>query len=172
MRAGRILFGVVVAMAFAMTLAQVGPALAQTASSFKSGAWVGRAQFDAQQNFQYCIVYRSRPDGLEFGFRVTKELVMMIGLSNRAWNMPASTGYEFSVELGDYKKSHRGAVAADLRSTLWINVGNDADLRRAIAGGGTLNLVGKDNSKFALDIGGGDNAMRKLLACTALFGVE
>jgi len=170
MRAGRISFGVVVALALA------GPALAQTQTpaiaAFKSGAWTGRAQFDAQQNFEYCIVYRSGTDGIEYGFRVNNQLGMMVGLSNRAWNMQPSTGYEFSLELGDYKKTHRGAVSAEHRSTLWINVGNDADLRRAIAGGGTLNLVGKGNARFVLNLGGSDNAMRKLLTCTALFGVE
>jgi len=166
MSAGRIIFGVVVAAALATS------ARAQTMPNFKTSGWSGYAQFDAQQRFQYCIVYRGGADGLEYGIRTTAQLTMFVGISNKTWNMEPSTSYEFSVELGDYKKTHRGTVTADRRNTLWIDTGNDADLRRAIAGGGTLNLVGKGSARFTLPLAGSDNAMRKLLACTALFGVD
>lgn len=166
MRAGRILAGLASALALA------APAVAQTASNFKTSGWTGYAQFDGQQRFQYCIVYRTGGDGLEYGIRTTAQLGTFVGVSNRSWNMEPSSGYEFTIEVGGYRKDHRGTVTEDRRNTLWLDVGNDADLRRAIAAGGTLNLIGKGSARFSLPLVGGDNAMRKLLACTALYGVE
>ena len=156
---------------FAVAAASAG---AQTATmpSFKTSGWSGYAQFDTQQRFQYCIVYRTGDAGLEYGIRATPQLGMFVGISNRAWNMQASSGYEFTIEVGGYRKDHRGTVTEDRRNTLWLDVGNDADLRRAIAAGGTMNLIGKGGMRFSLVLTGSDNAMRKLLACTALYGVE
>lgn len=153
-------------------LATPAPVLAQTAAAFKTGGWSGNAHFDAQKKFLSCVVFRNSPDGIEYGFRMTPQMNMQFGMSKREWNMTPSQDYTYSIELGAYKKSHSGAVTADSRNTLWINVGNDADLRRAVAAGGTINLVGGGNSRFSFSLAGGDNAMRKLLACTALFAVE
>ena len=165
MPAVRMLAGLAAALALAV------PGAAQNTSNFKTGGWTGYAQFD-QQRFQYCIVYRAGNDGLEYGIRTTAQLGMFVGVSNKAWNMEPSSGYEFTIEVGSYRKDHRGTVTADRRNTLWLDVGNDADLRRAIAAGGTMNLIGKGSARFSLALLGSDNAMRKLLACTALYGVE
>lgn len=167
MRVGRTILG------FAAVLALSAPLAAQSTNPvFKTSGWSGYAQFDTQQRFQNCTVYRSAGEGLEYGIRATSQLGMFVGLSNKAWNMQPSAGYEFTIEVGSYRKDLRGTVAAETRNTLWIDAGNDADLRRAIAAGGTMSLIGRNNARFTLPLQGGDNAMRKLLACTALYGVE
>lgn len=146
------------------------PALAQ--NTFKSGNWTGGPVYNGQQ-FTHCYVNVGYTDGMQLFIQLSPQLVMYMGASKTGWNMDPTKTYDVSFEFeGGMKKSFRGRVTADRRSAIWFTVGNDADIRRAVAANGTMTWTDAQGAKFAFNLAGGDNAMRKLLACTALFGVE
>jgi len=154
-----------------------GPASGQTppsapARTFKSSDWVGGTYFNGQQ-FTGCYVGRSYSDGTKIEFQLTPRLELWIGASKTAWNFDPSKEFELTFEIdGGYRKAFKGQTSAKNRSTLWFNVGNDPDMRRALAGNGTMTWVDPKGLKFPFPLPNSDNAMRKLIACTALYGVE
>jgi hypothetical protein len=146
------------------------PALAQ--NTFKSGNWAGGPYFNGQQ-FSHCYVNVGYTDGMQLYLQLTAQLVLYMGASKSSWNMDPTKQYDVSIELdGGFKKSFRGRVAADRRNAIWFTIGNDPALRRALAAGGTMTWIDAQGARFAFNLAGGDNAMRKLLACTALYGAE
>jgi hypothetical protein len=145
------------------------PALAQ--NTFKSGNWTGGPYFNGQQ-FSHCYVSVGYTDGTQLHLQLTAQLTMYVGASKSNWSMDPTKQYDVSFEADGYKKSFRGRVNADRRNTIWFTIGNDADLRRALAGNGTMTWVDAQGARFPFSLAGGDNAMRKLLACTALYGAE
>jgi len=145
-------------------------ALAQ--NTFKSGSWAGGAYFNGQQ-FTHCAVYVGYTDGMQLIIQMTPQMQMHVGATKSSWSMDPAQQYDVSFEVtGGYKKTFKGRVTADRRNAIWFTVGNDADFRRAIAGNGTMTWVDAQSGRFAFNLAGGDNAMRKLLACTALYGAE
>ncbi len=146
------------------------PAAAQ--NTFKSGSWNGGPYFNGQQ-FSHCYVSVGYADGTQLTIQLTPAMVMYVGASKTAWNMDPTQQYDVSFEIdGGFKKSFRGRVNANQRSAIWFTVGNDADMRRALAGNGTMTWIDSQGVKFPFNLVGGDNAMRKLLACTALYGAD
>jgi hypothetical protein len=146
------------------------PASAQ--NTFKSGNWSGGAYFNGQQ-FSHCYVNVGYADGTQLFLQLTPQMTMYVGASKSSWNMDPTKQYDVSFEVdGGYKKSFRGRVTADRRSAIWFTIGNDPDLRRAIASNGKLTWIDAQGARFPFSLAGGDNAMRKLLACTALYGAE
>jgi len=146
------------------------PVLAQ--NTFKTGSWVGGALFNGQQ-FTACYVNVNYPDGRRLMIQLTPQLIMYVGATKSDWNMDPTLEYHVSFEIdGGFKKTFQGKVASTQRNAIWFTVGNDADLRRALAGGGTMTWVDTKGARFLFGLEGGDNAMRKLLACAALYGAE
>jgi hypothetical protein len=166
----RFLTGLGVAAAFAVC-GLAAPAAAQ--NTFRSGNWTGGPYFNGQQ-FSYCAVTVSYTDGMQLYIQLTAQLTMSLGASKSSWNMDPTKQYDVSIEVGagGYKKSFRGRVTADRRSAIWFTIGNDPDLRRAIVAGGTMTWVDSQGARFLFNLTGGDNAMRKLLACAALYGAD
>jgi hypothetical protein len=150
--------------------AAVAPALAQ--NSFKSGNWNGSAYFNGQQ-FSHCALTVNYTDGTQLIVQLTAQLQMYLGASKTNWNMDPTKQYDVSIEVsGGYKKTFKGRVNADRRNTIWFTISNDPDLRRALAGNGTMTWVDAQSARFPFNLAGSDNAMRKLLACTALYGAD
>ncbi len=146
------------------------PAAAQ--NTFKSGNWNGGPYFNGQQ-FTHCYISVGYADGTQLTVQLSPQMTMYVGASKTSWNMDPTLQYDVSFEIdGGYKKSFRGRVAADRRSAIWFTIGNDPDLRRALAGNGMMTWVDSKGTRFPFNLVGSDNAMRKLLACTALFGAE
>jgi hypothetical protein len=165
MRRARIMAGLLAAAAIF-----AAPAAAQ--NTFKSGNWTGGPYFNGQQ-FTHCYVSVGYADGTQLIIQLSPDMTMYVGASKTSWNMDPTKQYDVTFEIdGGYKKSFRGRVTADRRSAIWFTIGNDAELRRALAGNGTLTWVDAQAARFPFNLVGGDNAMRKLLACTALFGAE
>jgi hypothetical protein len=150
--------------------AMAPPALAQ--NTFKSGNWVGGPFFNGQQ-FSHCAVTLTFADGTQLIVQLTPQLQMYVGATKTSWNMDPTRQYDVSFEFdGGYKKTFKGRVNADRRNTIWFTIGNDADLRRLLAANGTMNWIDSAGTRFPFNLAGGDNAMRKLLACAALYGAE
>jgi hypothetical protein len=146
------------------------PAAAQ--NTFKSGNWSGGPYFNGQQ-FTHCYISVGYADGTQLIIQLSPQMTMYIGASKTSWNMDPTKQYDVTFEIdGGYKKSFRGRVTADRRSAIWFTIGNDAELRRALAGNGTMTWVDSQGARFPFNLAGGDNAMRKLLACAALYGAE
>ena len=146
------------------------PALAQ--NTFKAGNWNGGPYFNGQQ-FSHCYVNVGYPDGTQLYLQLTPQMVMYVGAFKSSWNMDPTKQYDVVFEIdGGFKKTFRGRVTADRRNSIWFTIGNDPELRRALAGNGTMTWVDAQSVRFPFSLAGSDNAMRKLLACTALYGVE
>lgn len=154
----------------AAAAAFAAPAAAQ--NTFKSGPWNGGPYFNGQQ-FTHCYISVGYADGMQLTVQLSPQMTMYVGASKTSWSMDPAQQYDVSFEVdGGYKKSFRGRVTADRRSAIWFTIGNDPELRRALAGNGTMTWVDSKGTRFLFNLAGGDNAMRKLLACTALFGAE
>ena len=156
----------------AVALAAPAPAQAPPERQFKTTNWVGGVIFSGQ-TFGGCYVHRDYPDGTKIQLQLTPKLEMWVGGSKANWNFSPDLQFELSFEVdGTYAKKFTGKVNATSRNWLWFNVGNDAEFRRAVAGNGTMTWVDPKGLKFPFDLANSANAMRKLLACTALYGVE
>jgi hypothetical protein len=165
MRRARIMAGLLAAAAIF-----AAPAAAQ--NTFKSGNWTGGPYFNGQQ-FTHCYVSVGYADGTQLIIQLSPDMTMYVGASKTSWNMDPTKQYDVTFEIdGGYKKSFRGRVTADRRSAIWYTLGNAAELRRALAGNGTLTWVDAQAARFPFNLVGSDNARRTLLACTALFGAE
>jgi hypothetical protein len=150
----------------------LGPGAVLAQNTFKVGNWNGGAAFNGQQ-FTHCHVSVNYTDGTQLMLQLTPQLQMHVGASKSNWNMDPAKQYDVAFEIdGGYKKTFRGRVNADRRNTIWFAIGNDPELRRALAGNGTMTWVDAQGLRFPFNLANGDNAMRKLLACTALYGVE
>ncbi|MCW5773262.1 MAG: hypothetical protein KIT16_16600 [Rhodospirillaceae bacterium] len=157
--------------AFVLVLGLAGAANHATAqATFKSGAWQGGPYFNGQ-TFSHCAVARTFSDGTQVVVQLTAQLVTYVGGINNKWNMNPDN-YDVAFEFSGFKKTYRGRVSATNRNQIWFAAGNDAELRRALAGGGNMVWIDARGQKFTFPLDGADNAMRKLIACTALFGVE
>lgn len=168
MRPGPIFLGLFIAVA----LAALAQAQAPTERQFKTANWVGGVYFNGQ-TFAGCFVRRSYPDGTKIELQLTPRLEMWVGGAKDNWSFNPNQEFELTFEIdGAYTKKFTGKANAQSRTTLWFNVGNDADLRRALAGNGTMTWVDPKGLKFPFPLANSDNAMRKLLACTALYGVD
>jgi hypothetical protein len=158
------------ALLIAALAAAVSPAAAQ--NTFKTGNWSGAAQFNGQ-NFSHCYVTVNYTDGTQLILQITAQLQMYMGATKSSWSMDPTKQYDVSVEVDQgYKKTFKGRVTAERRNTIWFTIGNDPDLRRAIASNGMMTWVDAQSARFPFNLTGGDNAMRKLLACAALYGAE
>jgi hypothetical protein len=145
------------------------PALAQ--NTFRSGDWSGAASFNGQQ-FSHCTVGKRFSDGLQLVVQITAQLNVHVGASKQGWNLNAGT-YEISFAIGQtYRKDIQGRVDGQNRDLLRFSLGNDAEFRRAFALGGTMTWSDNRGNRIPFELAGADNAMRKLLACAALYGAE
>jgi hypothetical protein len=145
------------------------PALAQ--NTFKTGAWSGSPTFNGQQ-FSHCAIGKTYGDGTVLVVQLTPQLELYVGARKPAWDMEPSQ-YQLSFEIDQaFKKTFSGSVAAGSRNTIWFTIGNDAEFRRAFAAGTNMTWVGNQGTRIPFNLAGADNAMRKLLACTALYGAE
>lgn len=159
------------AAAFVLALATAGAAdRAAAQNTFKTGSWTGGAYFNGQA-FSHCAIARTYPDGTQVIVQLTAQLVTYVGGINAKWNMNPDN-YTVAFEFPGFKKSYSGRVTAQNRNQIWFAAGNDAELRRALAAGGAMVWVDARGARFNFPLDGGDNAMRKLLTCTALFGVD
>lgn len=159
------------AMGLAALAAAMAAAPAAAQNTFKTGNWTGGAYFNGQQ-FTHCAVTVGYADGMQLYVQLTPQMTMYVGAAKNTWNMDHTKQYDVAFEIGAYKKSFRGRVHADRRSAIWFTIGNDAELRAALASGGTMTWVDAQGARFVFGLVGSDNAMRKLLACTALYGAE
>lgn len=168
MRPGPVFLGLFIAVAFAAP----APAQAPSERSFKTANWVGGVIFNGQ-TFGGCFVQRSYSDGAKIELQLTPQLQMWVGGAKANWSFNPNQEFELTFEIdGTYAKKFTGKANAQSRTMLWFNVGNDAELRRALAGNGTMTWVDPKGLKFPFDLANAANAMRKLLACTALYGVD
>lgn len=158
-------------LSFAAALA-VAPAEAQQRQIFRAADWQGGALYNSNQQFGGCYIMRSYADGTKVEIQLTPRLEMWVGASKTNWNFDPNQQFELTFEINDFKRKYNGKASAQYRNTLWFNVGNDPELRRALAGNGTMTWVDPKGLRFPFDLANSDNAMRKLLACTALYGVE
>ena len=148
----------------------VPPVAAQ--NTFKSGNWSGAASFNGQ-TFSHCYVSVNYTDGTQLILQLTAQMQMFVGATKSNWNMDPTKQYDVSFEVDQsFKKTFKGRVTADRRNTIWFTIGNDPDLRRALAANGTMTWTDAQSVRFPFNLAGGDNAMRKLLACAALYGAE
>jgi hypothetical protein len=146
------------------------PASAQ--NTWKAGNWNGAPYFNGQQ-FSHCAMTVNFTDGTQLIVQVTAQLQMFVGASKTNWNMDPTKQYDVVFEVtGGYKKTFKGRVTADRRNTIWFTIGNDPELRRALAGNGTMTWIDAQSARFPFNLAGSDNAMRKLLACAALYGAD
>lgn len=146
------------------------PAVAQ--NTFKTGSWSGGPFFNGQQ-FSHCSVGTTTADGTQLVVQVTAQMIVYVGASKANWNMDPARLYEVSFEIDQsFKKNFKGRVTAEHRNTIWFTVGNDAEFRSAFAAGRSMTWVDAQGTKFPFTLTGADNAMRKLLACAALYGAD
>lgn len=162
--------------AFALALA--APAAAQ--SNYATGNWVGNARFTGER-LDYCDIRVGFQSGKELAVRVDPQFTLSVRISDPTWKYQAGKG-GFNVLL-EIEPGYRRAfqtdveIKADSANSILIVVGRDANFRQAFMRGDALKLL--DNSpnnrgaKVAdLSIEGGGNAMRKALACAALYGAQ
>jgi len=156
----------------AVALAAPAPAQAPSERQFKTANWTGGVIYSGQ-TFGGCFVHRDYPDGTKIQLQLTPQLQMWVGGAKSNWSFNPNQEFELTFEVdGAYKKTFTGKANANSRIWLWFNVGNDADFRRAVAGNGTMTWVDPKGLKFPFDLANGANAIRKLLACTALYGID
>ena len=157
-------------MAAAATLLEISGAAAQ--NTFQTGNWTGQAQFEGNR-FSHCQIGVSFTDGKRLNLQLTPQLALTVSAMKSDWNMDHEKVYNVTFEIdGGFRKSYRGVVKADRRNTVSFTIGNDGPLRQALATGGNMTWVDSSGTRFGFSLMNGANAMRKLLACTALYGAD
>lgn len=163
-----------VSAALLLALATV-PAGAQTAVSFRTGNWVGQVVFQ-NNRFSHCEVSVNYQGG-----NVDKANLLLQANANRAlalavtkpdWNMNPASQYNIVFSLGTYRRTVAGKVNQGKTNQIWFVMGDDADFRAAVTSGGVLEMADTGGQKFPFAMTNGDNALRKLYTCVALYGVE
>ncbi len=158
-------FGAAVAVIFATSAAAAQ-------NQFLTGNWSGGVVFEGGR-FNHCHVGVGYTDGKRLTFMLTAQMALTITATKSDWNMDPNHTYNVAFEIDpSFKRSYRGVVRADRRNSISFAIGNDSTLRQAMAGGGTMNWTDSGGQRFSFALTNANNAMRKLLACTALYGVE
>lgn len=141
-------------------------------NQFLTSNWTGAAVFEGGR-FNHCHVGVGYTDGKRLTLMLTAQMALTITATKSDWNMDPNLTYNVAFEIEpSFKRSYRGAVRADRRNLISFAIGNDAALRQAMAGGGTMNWTDSGGQKFSFSLNNANNAMRKLLACAALYGVD
>jgi hypothetical protein len=149
-----------------------GASQASAQNTFQTGNWTGQAQFEGNR-FSSCQIGVSFTDGKRLNLQITPQLALTVSAMKPDWNMDPDKVYNVVFEIdGGFRKSYRGAVRADRRNTVAFAVGNDAALRQALASGQAMTWVDSSGNRFGFSLVNGSNAMRKLLACAALYGAD
>ncbi len=151
-------------------LLAAGAAAAQ--NQFLTGNWSGAAVFDGNR-FNHCHIGVGYTDGKRLDLQLTAQMALTITATKSDWNMDPTQPYNVAFEIEpSFKRSYRGVVRADRRNLISFAIGNDSTLRQALVGGGTMTWTVSGGQRFSFSLANGNNAMRKLLACTALYGVD
>jgi hypothetical protein len=157
--------------AFAVSLLAVAAPPA-AAERYLTGNWAGGPVFQGN-NFRYCTLTLNFQDRRRMEIQLTAPLVMTIYVEKPDWNWNPVTDGRVTVEIDQrFRKVYRTEVKADKRNTLILHVGNDQALRAALASGEQMHWTVSEKDKYPFSLLNGNNAMRKLLACVALYGVE
>jgi hypothetical protein len=159
------------AFALALFAAAGGAGKAAAQNTFTAGDWRGGPYFKSNA-FSHCAVYRTYANGISLIIQLTAKLDMYLGASKQGWSMDPNGNFNIVFDLPGYKKSFQGRVSQEHREQIWFGVGNEPALRRALAGGGTMTWTDVRGTKLTFQLDGGDNAMRKLITCAALYGVD
>jgi len=163
------------ALSLALLTASACAAAAQGEArvNFAAGNWRGEAYFSGEA-FTYCQIRLRYPDGGILGLSMRPGGAMSVGLSRSDWTMDPAADYRsarFEIDAG-FDKSYPGHVDPARRSEVWFTVGNDPELRRALAQGRTLTFVDAAGKRWPFPIQGGAAAVRKLTACVLLFSPD
>jgi hypothetical protein len=155
-----------------------GSAAAQ--SPYGTGNWVGNARFVGER-LEYCEIRVGFQSGKELAVRVDGLFAATVRISDPTWRYQAGKGgfnVVLEIEPG-YKRAFQAdaEIKADSANSIIIVVGRDTGFRQAFMSGAALKLI--DNSpnnrgaKVAdLSIEGGGNALRKAMACAALYAAQ
>jgi hypothetical protein len=149
-----------------------GVSSAAAQNTFQTGNWTGGAQFEGTR-FSHCQIGVSFTNGTRLNLQLTPQLALTMSATKPDWNMDPDKAYNVVVEIDSgFRKTYRGSVKADRRNTVTFLIGNDGPLRQAIATGANMTWVDSSGTRFGFSLLNGNNAMRKLLACTALYGAD
>lgn len=160
----------VFAAALVAGLAAAGPAPAQ--NSFRTGGWNGGVSFTGAV-FSYCWVSRTYEDGRTLFIQLNGKLAMALGATKAGWDMDHTKDYNVVFEFdGGFKKTFAGKVAQERRAQIWFVMGNEPEIRQQLAKSASMTWVDSSGVKFPFALTNGADAMRKLLACAALYGVD
>jgi hypothetical protein len=150
-------------------------ARAQTAVNFRTGNWVGQVVFQ-DNRFSHCEInvnYRGgNVDKANLVIQANANRAIAIGVTKPDWNMNPASKYDIVFSLGAYRRTVQGKVNQGKTNQIWFVMGDDADFRAAVATGGTLEMADSGGQKFPFSMANGDNALRKLYTCVALYGVD
>jgi hypothetical protein len=163
-----------------LALACGGATVAAAQSNYATGNWTGNAKF-AGERLEYCDIRVSFQSGKELAVRVDGQFAATVRISDPTWRYQAGKGgfnVVLEIEPG-YKRAFQAEaeIKADTANSIIIVVGRDTSFRSAFMRGEALKLL--DNSpnnrgaKVAdLSIDGGANALRKAMACAALYAAQ
>ncbi len=155
-------------------LASPAAVLAQAASAptFKTGFWIGSATFSGA-TFSYCTINVGYTDNANLFLQLNAQMNFTIYGTRTDFNIDPSKTYDVTIEIDtSYKKSHRATGRAGQRNAVLFNLGNDADFRQALAAGKQMTWVDSEGKRYPFDLTNIANAMRKLITCAALYGVD
>jgi hypothetical protein len=150
------------------------PVRAQAASapSFKTGYWVGSATFNGS-TFSHCTITVGYTDNANLFLQLNAQMNFTIYGTRTDFNVDPSKTYDVTIEIdASYNKSHRATGRPGQRNAVLFNLGNDADFRQALAAGKKMTWVDSEGKKYPFDLTNIANAMRKLITCAALYGVD
>lgn len=157
------------AAGLALAAALAAPAAAER---YLTGNWAGGPVFQGN-NFRYCTLTLNFQDRRRMEIQLTAALAMTIHVEKPDWNWNPVTDGRTTVEVDQrFRKVYRTEVRAEKRNTLTLHVGNDPALRQALASGEQMQWIVSEKDKFPFSLLNGNNAMRKILTCVALYGVE
>jgi hypothetical protein len=138
--------------------------------TFATGPWRGEAYFDGE-SFTHCRVQLRYADGGQLDLDMRPGGPMLVGLGKSGWALdPAANlgGVRLEVDPG-FTKDYPAKVDPARRGEIWFTVGNDPELRRALAQGRALVFVDVAGKRWPFPLQNGAAAVRKLTACVLLF---
>ncbi len=151
-------------------LAPPSPAAAQ--ATFKAGYWNGSATFNGA-NFSHCTISVGYTDQANLYLQLNAQMNFTVYGTRTDFNVDPSKTYDVTIEIDpSYSKIHRATGRPGQRNAVLFNLGNDSDFRQALSAGKKMTWVDSEGKRYAFDLTNIANAMRKLITCAALYGVE
>lgn len=158
-------------LGMALCLASLAaPALAQ--GSFKTGNWTGTTSFSGSA-FSHCTISVGYTDNAVLYLVLNAQMSLTVYATRTDFNIDPAQTYNVTIEIDpSFRRSHRASGRAGQRNAVSFNIGNDADFRQALVGGKTMTWIDTEGKRYAFDLTNIANAMRKLITCAALYGVD